>query len=132
MLLRGGDQKRYRVLTEELKFDYVIRFRGNITVTSAAGDTRTAAAFVGPGGRARVLRDAFVKADRYHVGTVLCVQDKKMKQAWCLAASSTSATSRALMRYFRNGPGGVNPLDSTAFAICTPLRRHALRERAPR
>ena len=30
-----GDQKLYRVLTEELKFDYVIRFRGNITVTSA-------------------------------------------------------------------------------------------------
>ena len=29
-----GDQKLYRVLTEELKFDYVIRFRGNITVTA--------------------------------------------------------------------------------------------------
>ena len=41
-----GDQKLYLVLTEELKFDYVIRFRGNITVTSAAGETRTAAAFV--------------------------------------------------------------------------------------
>src|SRR5438105_11402432 len=25
-----GDQKLYRVLTEELKFDYLIRFRGNI------------------------------------------------------------------------------------------------------
>jgi hypothetical protein len=36
------------VLTEEVKFDYVIRFRGNITVTSAAGETRTAAAFVDP------------------------------------------------------------------------------------
>jgi hypothetical protein len=29
---------------------------------------------------------------------VLCVQDKEMKQAWCLAASSTSTTSKALMR----------------------------------
>jgi len=87
------------VLTEELKFDYVIRFRGNITVTNAAGETRTAAAFVGPGGRARVLRGASVTADRYPVGTVLCVHDKEMKQAWCLAAS-TSATSRALMRSY--------------------------------
>jgi len=43
-------------------------------------------------------RSAFVTADRYPVGTVLCVQDKEMKQAWCLAASSTGATSRALMR----------------------------------
>jgi len=95
-----GDQKLYRMLTEELKFDYVIRFRGNITVTTTAGETRTAAAFVGPGGRARVLRGAWVTADRYQVGTVLCVQDKEMKQAWCLAASSTSATSRALMRLY--------------------------------
>jgi hypothetical protein len=54
--LGSGDQKLYLVLTEELKFDYVIRFRGNITVTSAAGGRRTAAAFVGPGGHSRVLR----------------------------------------------------------------------------
>jgi Transposase DDE domain len=39
-----GDQKLYRMLTEELKFGYVIRFRGNITVTTTAGETRTAAA----------------------------------------------------------------------------------------
>jgi hypothetical protein len=84
-----GDQKLYRVLSEELKFDYVIRFRGNITVTAADGEARTAAAWVGPGGRARVLRDALVTAERYRVGTVLCVQDKAMKQAWCLATSST-------------------------------------------
>ena len=32
-----------RLLTEELHFDYVIRFRGNITVTAANGETRTAA-----------------------------------------------------------------------------------------
>ena len=35
-----GDQKLYRVLTEELKFDYLIRFRGNIAVASAEGETR--------------------------------------------------------------------------------------------
>jgi hypothetical protein len=91
-----GDQKLYKMLTEELKFDYVIRFRGNITVTTKAGETRTAAAFVGPGGQARILRGAFVTADHYQVGIVLCVQDKGMKQAWCLAASSPTATSKTL------------------------------------
>jgi hypothetical protein len=45
-----GDQKLYRFLTEPLKFDYVIRFRGNITVTSADGDERAATGWVGPGG----------------------------------------------------------------------------------
>jgi hypothetical protein len=95
-----GDQKLYQVLTEELKFDYVIRFRGNITVTAADGEARTAAAWVGPRGRACVLRNALVTAERYQVGTVLCVQDKAMKQAWCLATSSTVATARMLMSLY--------------------------------
>ena len=47
-----GDQKLYRVLTEELHFDYVIRFRGNIKVTAGDGEERTALGWVGPGGRA--------------------------------------------------------------------------------
>jgi hypothetical protein len=131
-----GDQKLYRVLTEELKFDYVIRFRGNITVTSAAAETRTAAAFVGPGGRARVLRGAFVTADRYPVGTVLCVQDKEMKQAWCLVASSTSATSRALIRLYGKRWGIESGLRDTkdprfgmglgSIHVSTPERRDRL------
>jgi hypothetical protein len=91
-----GDQKLYRMLTEELCFDYVIRFRGNIAVTAATGETRTAAAWVQAGGRARVLRNAEVTADRYRVGTVVCVQDPNMKQAWCLAASSSDATAKQL------------------------------------
>jgi hypothetical protein len=95
-----GDQKLYRLLTEELCFDYIIRFRGNITVTAPTGETRTAAAWVRPSGRARVLRGAMVTADRYPVGTVVCVQDPDMKQAWCLAASSTNATAKELTGHY--------------------------------
>jgi len=91
-----GDQKLYKMLTEELYFDYVIRFRGNIAVTAAGGETRSAAAWVQASGRARVLRGAAVTADRYPVATVVCIQDPDMKQAWCLAASSTDATAKQL------------------------------------
>ncbi len=91
-----GDQKLYKMLTEELCFDYVIRFRGNIAVTAATGETRTAATWVQAGGRARVLRGAEVTAECYRVATVVCVQDPDMKQAWCLAASSTDATAKQL------------------------------------
>ncbi len=48
-----GDRKLYRVLSEELKFDFAIRFRGNIAVTATDGETRAAADWVGAGGRAR-------------------------------------------------------------------------------
>ena len=47
-----GHHKLYPVLTEDLKFGFVIRFRGNITVT-ASGETRPVADWVGSGGRAR-------------------------------------------------------------------------------
>lgn len=95
-----GDQKLYQMLTEELYFDYVIRFRGNIAVTATTGETRTAVAWVRAGGGARVLRGARVTADRYPVGTVVCVQDPDMKQAWCLATSSTNATAKQLTGYY--------------------------------
>lgn len=95
-----GDQKLYRVLTEELRFDYVIRFRGNIKVTAADGEERTALGWVGPGGRATALRGALVTADRYQVGTVVCVRDKDMKGAWCLATSHTDAKASDLTKLY--------------------------------
>jgi len=95
-----GDQKLYRMLTDELKFDFVIRFRGNIKVTAADGEARPAAEWVGAGGRARVLRGATVTAAGYPVATVVCVQAKDMKQPWCLAASVTNETARALINLY--------------------------------
>lgn len=95
-----GDQKLYRVLTQELHFDYVNRLRGNIKVTSADGEEREALVWVGPGGRAMVLHDASVTADRYRVGTVGCVRDKDMKAAWCLATSYPGATTKDPMKLY--------------------------------
>jgi hypothetical protein len=95
-----GDHKLYRLLTEQLHFDYVIRFRGNITVTAADGETRTAAAWVRPGGRARILRGATVTAERHEVGSVVCVRETDMKQVWCLAASSADETAKDLTWFY--------------------------------
>lgn len=95
-----GDQKLYHLLERELKFEYVIRFRGNIYVTDAQGETRKASEWVGQGGRARTLRGAAVTADHYPVGTVVCVQAKDMKKPWCLAASTTTESARMLIGYY--------------------------------
>ncbi len=95
-----GDHKLYRMLTDELKFDFVIRFRGNIAVTAADGETRPAAEWVGKGGRARTLRGAAVTAIGYRVGTVVCVQAKGMKEAWCIATNTTDMPARALINLY--------------------------------
>jgi hypothetical protein len=94
-----GDTKLFDFL-DTLGFAYVIRFRGNIHVSAADGQTRPAAAWVGKGGRARKLRDAKVTAGRHKVGAVVCVKARDMKEAWCLAASNAEATAREIMNYY--------------------------------
>ena len=95
-----GDQKLFDFLEHELGFDYVIRFRDNIFVTSKTGEKRKAAKWVGKGGRARTLRKAQVTGDNYPVNTVVCVKDKKMADLWCLAASDNNASARTLVNYY--------------------------------
>ena len=81
---------------EKLGFDYVIRLRGNCLVTSAGGETRKAADWVGPGGRARTLRGATVtKTWRWKAATVACLKDRDMKEPWCLV-SSEGLSARAM------------------------------------
>ena len=94
-----GDTKLFDFL-DTLGFAYVIRFRGNIHVSAADGQTRPAAAWVGKGGRARKLRDAEVTAGRHKVGAVVCGKAREMKEAWCLAASNAEATAREIMNYY--------------------------------
>jgi len=94
-----GDTKLFAYL-ETLGFAYVIRFRGNIHVTAADGETRDAADWVGTGGRARKLRDAEVTAGRHRVGAVVCVKAKNMKEPWCLAASDGEATAREITNHY--------------------------------
>ena len=96
-----GDHKLFHFLDHELRFGYVIWFRGNIHVTDAKGETRPSAQWVGAGGRARTLRHACVTASQpYEVGTVVCVHEKGMKEPWSLAASDPQAKSRTLINHY--------------------------------
>jgi hypothetical protein len=94
-----GDQKLFAFLAE-LGFGYVIRFRGNIHVTDATGETKPAVDWVGKAGRARKLRDARVTAQGRQVGAVVCVHAKGMKEPWCLAASDPEAPAAVLVNHY--------------------------------
>ena len=131
-----GDHKLYRVLSEELKFDFVIRFRGNIAVTATDGEARAAADWVGAGGRARTLRGAAVTAQAYPVATVVCVRAKGMKEPWCLAASTADEPARALIKLYARRweiEGGFRDTKDLRFGmglgsmhVSTPDRRDRL------
>jgi hypothetical protein len=94
-----GDVKLFAFL-ERLGFRYVIRFRGNVHVRAADGETRLAVDWVGKAGRARKLRDGEVTAAGHKVGAVVCVHAKGMKDAWHLAASDGALSAPAIIKLY--------------------------------
>src|ERR1700678_2750371 len=95
-----GDHKLFAYLAD-LGFAYVIRLRGNIHVSDASGETRTAAGRGGRSGRARKLRAARVTASHaYQVGAVVCVHARGIKEPWCLAASDAEAPAGTLIKQY--------------------------------
>jgi hypothetical protein len=131
-----GDTKLYDFLQTDLKFDFVIRFRGNIAVTDSSGETRAAKDWVGVDGRAKTLRDASVTAQEYDVPMVVCVHAKGMKEAWCLATSNDQLKARNIINYYAKR-WGIEPqfrdikdihfgMGLSTTSIKNPLRRDRL------
>jgi hypothetical protein len=94
------DTHLMEVMRDSWRFDYIIRLRGNVTVTTEGGEKRKAAEWVGTGGRAKTLRNAKLTSNGFPVPTVVCVQDTAMKDSWCLASSLPSASAGELKRYY--------------------------------
>jgi hypothetical protein len=82
-----SDRKLESVLTEAVGCDDIIRCRGVVSVEDAAGERRTAKAWLGTAGRLRVCRHARVTAPRHLVPVVVGVQDKAMQEPGCLVSS---------------------------------------------
>jgi hypothetical protein len=96
-----GDQKLYKLLML-YGWDFHIRFRGNIHVENADGESRTANEWVLPTGRALMIRSAKVTDDRFEVPAVVVVKAKAMKEPWCLVTSRKDFTaSQVVKRYAR-------------------------------
>ena len=87
-----GNIDLYHFIKESLGFDYIIRFKGDIFVTSDCLEQRKACDWTGKNGRMRVLRDARVTAKSAYVPIVICVKAKGMKDTWCLASSRSDLT----------------------------------------
>jgi Transposase DDE domain len=94
-----ADQKLYALLGQ-VGFEYVVRFRQCITVTSDKGERRTAADWVPKAGQLRKLPQALVTADCTQVGAVVCVKKKGMKEPWCLATSLAQASAAQVVALY--------------------------------
>lgn len=95
-----GDHKLYEFLHIGLMWDFIIRFRQNIVVTSKKGEQRPAGKWVNPSGRAKMLREVEVTNDQVPVPAVVLVHAKKMKDPWCLATSRTDLTASQVVKLY--------------------------------
>lgn len=94
-----GDQALYALL-RTFGFDFVVRFRGDITVESPTGERRPASAWVPTNGKIRCLRGARVTRDRYGVDAVVCVKARGMQAPWCLAIGGATITGAQAVRLY--------------------------------
>jgi hypothetical protein len=95
-----GDQKLYRFL-QDLGWDFVIRFRGTITVESPDGTRRRAKDWVYSNGQVLEIQDATVTCDRTLIGAFVAVKKAGMKEAWFLATSLKGCKEAVVELYGR-------------------------------
>jgi hypothetical protein len=93
-----GNQVLYQVL-ELLGWNYIIRFRGDITVTYD-GEPRPAREWLPASGRATKLRHAKVTHEQTPVGAVVVVHAKRMKEPWCLATNLGETSATAIVKLY--------------------------------
>jgi hypothetical protein len=94
-----GDQKLYPFLVS-LGLDFIIRFRGLIHVEAPDGQTRPAAEWLTPTGRAVKIAGAKVTSDRTPVAAVVCVHARGMKDAWFLATSRADLSGARVVKAY--------------------------------
>jgi hypothetical protein len=94
-----GDQQLYAIL-QDFGFDFIVRFRGVVTVESRDGEVRAANAWVPSTGRLRCLPGACVTHDRYRLDAVVCVQATGMQAPWCLAVGGATITGAQAVRLY--------------------------------
>jgi len=94
-----GDTKLYEFLARE-RWNFVIRFRESILVTTANGKRLPAADLVPAGGRARLFKSVALTANEHPVAGFVAVKAAGMKDAWCLATNRTDLTATQIVALY--------------------------------
>jgi hypothetical protein len=95
-----GDTGLYEFL-EELRFKYVIRFRGIIQMRTEAGAHGAASEFLGPAGRPTRYDNVELTRGRQPVPGVVTVHEDGMKEAWYLATNRPDSAEAIVKLYGR-------------------------------
>lgn len=96
-----ADIELYDMLTGELGFDFIVRFRSGMTVRNMHGEKRYGSQWVPSNGRALLLPNAKITGKKFDVRGVVAVKRAKMKEAWLLATSLSLSAEQIVALYAR-------------------------------
>ena len=95
-----ADQRFFKFISEELKFFYIIRTRGNIYVTDRNKVTQEGKSWLRADGRTKTLDHVGVTLDQYPVEKFVCTKQKGMKDAWYLVSNRTDLTGSSIVKFY--------------------------------
>ena len=97
-----GDVALYEELKDELGFDFVIRFRGNVLVEDEKGKRKRADKwFAEAKGRGVLMHNVKVTHKRAQLSSFVAVQDPLMAEPWFLASSLSGSLRSTVHCYGR-------------------------------
>lgn len=129
-----ADQRFFRFLEEELKFNYIIRIKSSTTIVHHTTQQK-ALEWLRPDGRSVCLKHASMTLQKYPIQQFIAVKDKNMKAAWFLV-SNTQLQAKEVIHlyakrwkiepYFRDLKDGRFGLGLKQTHIRSPERRDRL------
>ena len=93
-----ADQKFFRFLDEELKFQYIIRIKSSTTIIHKNIKNK-ASAWLKSDGRSLGLKKALLTLKEYPIEQFVAVKDKGMKAAWFLVSNSQQKPREIINNY---------------------------------
>jgi hypothetical protein len=93
-----ADQKFFRFLDEELRFNYIIRIKSNTTIIHKNIKNK-AANWLKVDGRILGLKQALLTLAEYPIKQFVAVKDKGMKAAWFLVSNSGLSAREIINNY---------------------------------
>lgn len=93
-----ADQKFFRFLDEELRFNYIIRIKSNTTIIHK-NIRNKAANWLKADGRILGLKQALLTLAEYPIKQFVAVKDKGMKAAWFLVSNSGLSPREIINNY---------------------------------
>lgn len=92
-----SDHKFLRFLSEELKFDYIVRIKSNTTIITPKEALKAGSRL--EKGRIITLKNVGVTLQNYKVSTFVATQDKGMKAPWYLVSNIVQPGSKLIQYY---------------------------------